>query len=323
MADHSSNQTRSSTTHTVDNSNKILVALDGSERSMKTVEYLYDFEPFRKKEIVLYHIFSDVPESYWDMGKTAFSHESAAQIRGWGLQRRAVMDEFMERAKSMLITAGYKPESITINIQDRKMGIARDIIAEASRGYFALLIRRRGYGALLHMIMGSTTTKIVEKLYLTPVLLAGLNKICGSMLIGIDGSEGAEQAVEFAARALSNSNYRVVLCTVLRDFDIYTGDRNQKDVSDCVNCVFDDVETAMRRASEILQSSGIKPSNIERKVITGVGTRAGALAKAAVEERCDTIVLGRRGLSNVNDFNIGRVSWKVIHAAREMSVWII
>lgn len=323
MTDNNGNQTEDSTSKKVDNSNKILVALDGSERSMKTVEYLYDFEPFRNKEIVLYHIFSDLPESYWDMGKMQFSHNSAAQMKGWGVQRRVTMEEFMERAKSMLISADYKPESITINIQERKKGVARDIIAEASRGYFALLIRRRGYGALLHMIMGSTTTKIVEKLYLTPVILAGLNKIRHSMLIGLDGSEGSEQAVEFTAKAVANSNCRIVLCTVLRDFDIYTGDRHQKDVSDSVDCVFDEVETAMRRATEILQKAGIKPSDIQRKIITGVGTRAGALAKAAEEEKCDTIILGRRGLSNVNDFNIGRVSWKVIHAAREMTVWII
>lgn len=323
MTDNNGNQTTSSINQTTDNSNKILVALDGSERSMKTVEYLYDFEPFRNKEIVLYHIFSDVPESYWDMGRTPFSRSGLAQVKGWGIQRRITMDEFMERAKSMLISAGYKPENITVDIQDRRRGVARDIIEEASKGYFALLIRRRGYGALLHMIMGSTTTKIVEKLYSTPVLLAGLNKIQHSILIGVDGSEGSAQAVEFTARAIANNNCRIVLCTVLRDFDIYTGDRNQDDVSDCVDCVFDDVETSMREASEILQKYGIKASAIERKVITGVGTRAGALAKAAEEEKCDTIVLGRRGRSNVNEFNIGRVSWKVIHAAREMTVWII
>jgi len=325
MTEKSGNQTQPSSKQAVDNSNKILVALDGSDRSMKTVEYLYDFEPFRTREIVLYHIFSDLPESYWDwdMGKRPFTRESAAQMQDWGLKRRVTMDQFMDRAKNMLITAGYKPETITINIQERKKGIARDIIKEASRGYFALLIRRRGYGALLHMIMGSTTTKIVEKLYLTPIILAGLNKIRHSILIGVDGSEGSEQAVAFTARAVAHSNCRIVLCTVFRDFDIYTGGINQKDISESVDCVFDDVESAMRRASQILKKAGIKPANIERKVITGVGTRAGALAKAAEEEKCDTIVLGRRGLSNVNDFSIGRVSWKVIHAAREMTIWII
>ncbi|MBF0468452.1 MAG: universal stress protein [Desulfamplus sp.] len=323
MTDKPGIQTENSNNQAADNSNKILVALDGSERSMKTVEYLYDFEPFRNKEIVLFHIFSDVPESYWDMGKTPFTRNGAAQIKGWGAQRKITMEEFMERSKSMLMSAGYKPEAITINIKERNKGIARDIIAEASKGYFALLLRRRGYGALLHMIMGSTTTKIVEKLYATPVLVAGLNKIRHSILVGLDGSEGSERAVEFTARTVGKSHCKIVLCTVLRDFDIYAGDRNNTDISDCVDCVFDDVETSMRRASQILQKHGVKASDIERKIITGVGTRAGAIAKAAQEEKCDTIVLGRRGLSNVNDFDIGRVSWKVIHAARDMTIWII
>ncbi|MBF0229548.1 MAG: universal stress protein [Desulfamplus sp.] len=306
-----------------DNSNTILIALDGSERSMKTVEYLYDFKAFRDKKIVLYHIFSDVPESYWDFGNTSFSRNGAAQIKGWGEQRRFTMDEFMGRAKNILITAGYKPQDISIIIQERQKGIARDIIAEAQKGYFALLIRRRGYGALLHMIMGSTTTKVIEKLSGTPILLAGLNKILNSIMIGIDGSDGSEKAVEFTANVVGNKNSRIVLCTVLRDFDIYTGDMNRKNVSDSVDCVFEDVEIAMKRAAQILQKAGVKAADIERKIITGVGTRAGAITKAAEEEKCDTIVLGRRGRSNVNDFSIGRVTWKVIHAAREMTVWII
>ncbi|MBF0413403.1 MAG: universal stress protein [Desulfamplus sp.] len=328
MTENNSNQihnnlTAQSSNQNDDKSNTILVALDGSERSMKTVEYLYDFKPFHNKKIVLYHVFSDVPESYWDMGRTPFSRNGAEEVKGWGLQRRITMDEFMERARNILITAGYKPQDITVSIKERQKGIARDIITEAQKGYFALLIRRRGYGALLHMIMGSTTTKIVEKLSGTPVLLAGLNKIRNSILIGIDGSEGSEQAVDFTAKAVAQKGCKIVLCTVLRDFDIYAGDRNKKDASECVDCVFEDVESAMRRASQILQKSGVKSADIERKIITGVGTRAGAIAKTAEEERCDTIVVGRRGLSNVNDFNIGRVSWKIIHAAREMTVWIV
>ncbi len=315
--------TAQSANHNEDKSNTILVALDGSERSMKTVEYLYDFAPFHDKKIVLYHVFSDVPESYWDMGRAPFSRNGAEQVKGWGVQRRLTMEEFMDRAKNILITAGYKPEDIIIDIRNRQKGVARDIISEAQKGYFALLIRRRGYGALLHMIMGSTTTKVVEKLSGTPVLLAGLTKIRNAILIGIDGSEGSERAVEFTAKSIADKGCKVVLCTVLRDYDIYSGDRYKKDVSECVDCVFEEVETNMRRATEILQKAGVKTFDIERKIITGVGTRAGAIAKAAEEERCDTIVVGRRGLSNVNDFNIGRVAWKIIHTAREMTVWII
>ncbi|MBF0204803.1 MAG: universal stress protein, partial [Desulfamplus sp.] len=232
QTEHINNQAEANKDNAKDYSNTILVALDGSARSMKTVEYLYDFKPFRNKEIVLYHIFNDVPESYWDMGMTPFSRNGAVQLDSWGVQWRLTIVEFMERARHMLITAGYKPDAITINIQERKKGVARDIIAEASKGYFALLIRRRGYGTLLHMIMGSTTTKIVEKLYNTPVLLAGLNKIRHSILIGLDGSEGSETAVRFAAKALTRTHCKIVLCTVLRDFDIYVGDKNRKDILD-------------------------------------------------------------------------------------------
>jgi hypothetical protein len=39
--------------------------------------------------------------------------------------------------------------------------------------------------------------------------------------------------------------------------------------------------------------------------------------------RKGTVVLGRRGQSNLAKFSMGRVPSKVIHIARTMTVWII
>ena len=36
-----------------------------------------------------------------------------------------------------------------------------------------------------------------------------------------------------------------------------------------------------------------------------------------------TIVVGRRGLSKVYEFFMGRVSDKVLHLAKDMAVWIV
>lgn len=304
-----------------ENENKILVALDGSERSLKTVEYLCDFTHFSKNEIVLYHIFSAVPDCYWDMGKEPFSRNAMSQIKGWEYQRKKEIEEFMERSRSMLLAAGYP--HVAVRIQNRKQGIARDIIAEASKGYFALLARRRGYGALLHVVMGSTTTKLVEKLSSVPVLLAGVQKVNGSIFLTVDGSDGSRKAVDFTVKVVAGSDCRIVLCSVLRDFDLHGAKTGDADAEDCVSSFVDTMQSAIDDAVERLEAVGIHPAKIERKIITGTKTRAGAIVKAAEEESCDTIVLGRRGKSNVEVFDIGRVPWKVIHAARKMTVWVV
>ena len=62
---------------------------------------------------------------------------------------------------------------------------------------------------------------------------------------------------------------------------------------------------------------------ISTKIITGVLSRAAAIVKEARQENYDTIVLGRRGLTQVQTFFIGRVTNKVIHMARERTVWVV
>jgi len=70
----------------------------------------------------------------------------------------------MEQAGQFLLKAGVAPESLTIKIQDRKKGIARDIIREARNGYDAVVTRRRGMTGLRRIVLGSVATKLVEKL---------------------------------------------------------------------------------------------------------------------------------------------------------------
>ena len=39
---------------------KILLAVDGSDRSLEAVKYVANFEPFRKMSIVLFNVFTSV-----------------------------------------------------------------------------------------------------------------------------------------------------------------------------------------------------------------------------------------------------------------------
>ena len=59
------------------------------------------------------------------------------------------------------------------------------------------------------------------------------------------------------------------------------------------------------------------------KIIQGAKSRANEIVKPAKEEKCDTVVFGRKGKSDVNSFDIGRVPWKVIHGVKGMTVWMV
>ena len=59
------------------------------------------------------------------------------------------------------------------------------------------------------------------------------------------------------------------------------------------------------------------------RIVTGVPSRAKALIEKAQKTDCGSIIVGRRGISQVEDFNIGRVCQKVLHRAKDIAVWIV
>jgi len=70
-------------------------------------------------------------------------------------------------------------------------------------------------------------------------------------------------------------------------------------------------------------SSGFKSKSISTRMITDKNSRARAIADEARQYDFGTIVMGRKGRSRVREFFIGRVTNKLIHMARDRSIWII
>ena len=72
----------------------------------------------------------------------------------------------------------------------------------------------------------------------------------------------------------------------------------------------------MNTAKSRLEKSGFKPNQLSAKIITGEESRAGAIIQEARQGGYGTIVTGRRGLSEVKEFSMGRVSNKLIYLAK-------
>ena len=86
---------------------KILVPVDGSNRALNTVRYVARIDPFRKMNIVLFHVFNSVPEGYWDLEKDPRSTSTVRQVRSWEVQQRKRIEQFMEQASQFLVKADF------------------------------------------------------------------------------------------------------------------------------------------------------------------------------------------------------------------------
>jgi nucleotide-binding universal stress UspA family protein len=149
----------------------------------------------------------------------------------------------------------------------------------------------------------------------------------GKILLAMDGSENALRTVDYLSTMLEDSQSEVKLFHVVRGFNIYersyenllepTQEKAWTEIGRTqMQSVFEEARTRFVKA-------GLDPGHVTTKVITGVRSRSDAIIKEASEGRYATIAVGRRGLSKVRDFFIGRVSMKVIQLARKHAVWVM
>lgn len=303
---------------------RLLIPVDGSDRSMNTVRYIAKSEPFRRMHLVLFHVFSKVPEGFWDLATDPRSSATVREVRAWEVEQKRNISQWTEIARQFLIKTGFPAKSVEVKIQNRKKGFARDIIREAQNGYYAVVTRRRGMTGMRGIVLGSVATKLVEKLTFLPLILVGRKPPGNKILLGFDGSEGARRAVDFVGRTMGRFNFRAKLVYVMRgkendDPEIQRLYSPAKYVQKTLKEMTTDLETAAKQ----LVAQGFKPHHVSTELISGVVSRARAIVTEAKESGYGTIVMGRRGHSRVRDFFIGRVTNKVIHLARDRTVWII
>ena len=313
--------------------NKMLILVDGSERTLQTVNYVNDFMPVDKNtQIVLFHVFSGIPEEYRELVQEPTCKTVVDQLKNRETQEKSKIRACLEQAKNILISGGFSEQSIEIKFHRLEKGVARDIIDEARKGYTAVVMRRRGMGALKNIILGSVAVKLLQALTFIPVLLVGQAPAVKKILLAVDSSPASMKAVEFVASLLGGHGYEISIFHAIPGLEAIHFDLSEKcrpelpevDMSDtCLETFKLKVARLFRDVKDMLMTSGFESEKISEKVISGVRSRSEAIVKEAEDGGFGTIVVGRRGLSKVEAFFMGRVGHEVVYGGKMFSVWVV
>jgi nucleotide-binding universal stress UspA family protein len=143
-------------------------------------------------------------------------------------------------------------------------------------------------------------------------------------LLAFDGSSDALSAVDFVGFLTGGLDYEVCLLHVIRGngkgLAEYQHIFPSKKYSQFAHKM---MTPSLLKAKNKLLDLGFKPNKVSINCIKGVHSRAKAIADEAKKDNYGIIVMGRRGLSRVQNFFIGRVTNKVIHIARDRTIWIV
>ena len=75
-------------------------------------------------------------------------------------KKRELVTAALKRAKELLVSAGFSEKNVTIKVEIKNKGVARDILAEAEKGYDMIVMGRRGISGLKEFFLGSISQKV-------------------------------------------------------------------------------------------------------------------------------------------------------------------
>jgi nucleotide-binding universal stress UspA family protein len=305
---------------------KVLVAVDGSEQSREVVRYVTGICAPKRIEVTLFHVLSPVSESFWDTG-TAPESSGTEPYRGWLARHQTAMEVFMDGIRKVLSDSGFPDEAVRVVVQPRQEGIARDILQEARRGYGAVAVGRIGGNPITRLVMGSVASKLATALTEVSLWLVDGRPDCRRVLVCIDTSPAAAGVVDHVGRMLSESPAEITLFHAIRNPESDWASESDPSADEAAAEQELRARMAMvpvfEKAIASLEEAGISYERISVKVISGMATRGGTLYAQALHGGFGTIVVGRRGVSNVKTFPIGRVPMKLVQLISEQTVWVV
>jgi nucleotide-binding universal stress UspA family protein len=309
-------------------SKKILVAVDGSSQSLNVVNYVVQSFPPGELEVSLIYVMPSAPESFWDLENTGFFKKMTEKKHEEYLrQSEEAARIFLDEARSLLSRAGVIDDKVRAIIRPLQLGIARDIIAESSRGYDALVIGRQGTSKFRDIFLGSVSQKIVHAVVNIPIWVIGRDIRSRKMLLAVDSSDNCLKAVEYAGAFAAANGAEVTLFNAVREFSLELLDISTPGAAKIEATVLEELERDIQHMFDVyrrrLEEAGVEARLISSKYTLRSRSRAEDIFEAAREGEYGTIVMGRRGLSRVHDFPLGRVTTKVLHRAAHFALWIV
>lgn len=308
---------------------RVLVAVDGSRHALEAVTYVARRRLVSILEVQLLFILPMGWEE--DFRQIPMNEELMEEMKErydqFLMESRREAQSFLEHCRGVLVEAGFSEDQVGLSLCNWREGIARDIVSEASRGYDGVVVGRRGLGKVESVLLGSVSDKVVQGVQDVPIWIIGGDIRSGKMLLAVDASDNARKAVQYAAPFLAEGGTEVILCHVVRSFLPGFGHlpfQLEKEVEEQLMKGLNQKVTSMLDAyGECLEKAGVEAQRIEKICRIGSYSLSAEILDVARQKGCGTIIMGRRGISAVREFLMGRVTSRVLSGAEGLAVWIV
>lgn len=306
----------------------VVVPVDGSENALQALDFIGRiFGPKHNLTLSLIYILPKLPPILVE--ESSKSRETARQLRKIEQRNSELAERILTDAKGRLIKIGFAQEPIEAVSQKTELGVARDICswAEDTRKADAIIISSRGRSRLEAFFTGEVANKVLECARVCPVWMVKGPVKSKNVLLAIDSSENAMQTVDHAGFLLAGTDVNVTAFHSKRDLRRFVPKEVLQEFPEVQKFwqskAAEAVAPYMTKARELLLKAGLAENQISIRVVDGSRSASKDILKEAEENAIGTIILGKKGSSNLKDDAMGSVTKKVLERAADMAVCIV
>jgi len=284
---------------------RILVATDGSDPAAIGIELARDVATMSRGELRIVAVVPPTSELFGGAWP-------AEMIIDPEPLERAVCQQLEQRLREEVAgcPADLRPSSVL-----RRGRPATEIVSEATDWRADLIVvGSRGHGGLSSILLGSVSEEVIDHASV-PVLVARRPQM-RRLIVAIDGSLAADEAVDFLARDRTFAGLEATIVQVAPPMwpwwlGVSTGDTDSLELIMGMNETSRrESQAAAARAANLLVDAGLTANRRDR-----AGDAAEELVRVSTELDADTIVIGSRGRTGLRRLVLGSVARQVVRHA--------
>jgi nucleotide-binding universal stress UspA family protein len=309
---------------------RILVAVDGSEKSFKTVSIVGQLLKDKADvDMILLHCIQALPSLY-----TGYS-ESQLQVPSLDLQRsgNAVLDQ----ARKLLVDAGFPKERIERKLNLDSSDPGQDILAEAENSKIrTIILGRRGKGQLDSLLLGSVSSMVAQyaehrSVWIVDAEVHPTRKV----LIAMEGVPDSRALTYYTSEVMSGLpelsftflHLMPPVPPTFWDDGHILAPSEQKDRDARVEKWRSDwmqqVQKFMTEARGSLKERGVPESGIETLVLQTKEGVARDLLNEINEHKFQVVVMGKKSLRERKPFLLGSHANKILQNAKGVILCLV
>ncbi len=313
---------------TKDPEKMIVVPIDGSENALKSLDFINRiFGPQHKLKLSLVHLLPKLPPILVEESKK--NRATMNQLREMEKRNSQLAERILKKARDRHINLGFTKETVEAVFRKIEIGVARDICrwAEDNKKADAIIISSRGRSRLEAFFSGEVANKVLEYVKVCPVWMVKGTVKSKNVLLAVDNSENAIRASDHAGFLLAGTDVHVTVFHSKRDLKHFVPKEVLQEFPEVERFwhskAGETVAPYLTKTRELLVKAGLAENQISIKVVDGSRSAARDILKQAEENAIGTMILGKKGYSNVNDFAMGSITKKVLEGATDMAVCIV